>query len=189
MFGAALIMSVLSPVSAALLPGDVARRYAKIAACVCVVGIMTSFGLFSNVAALWAEISPLSGTVFMLKAALFGFALAVASLGAILGFLAMVWFGVESVYRPRTVQTPGLDRLITLFGLIVWFGPTLAMLAASVEALYMGRVHFSRPPRDYFMATDPVAFWQGVGFWIIMSAVLGFLAWHYWRKKLLRSRD
>ena len=41
-----------------------------------------------------------------------------------------------------------------------------------------------RPPRDYFLATDPIAFWQGVGFWLIIAALAGFLAWRYWQPKL-----
>ena len=36
----------------------------------------------------------------------------------------------------------------------------------------------------YFLATDPIAYWQGVGFWLIIAALLCFLAWRYWRPKL-----
>ena len=57
------------------------------------------------------------------------------------------------------------------------------------QALASGRIHFVRPPRDYFLATDPIAFWQGVGFWLIMGSLFAFLAWRYWRgKPLPRAR-
>ena len=43
---------------------------------------------------------------------------------------------------------------------------------------------FRGTARDYFLATDPIAFWQGVGFWLIIAALAGFLAWRYWQPKL-----
>jgi len=83
-----------------------------------------------------------------------------------------------------SLATPLLDRVIVGAGLLVWFMPALAAIAQAVRALTTGRIHFVRPPRDYLLATDPIAFWQGVGFWLIIAALAGFLAWRYWQPKL-----
>ncbi|WP_050976123.1 hypothetical protein [Azoarcus olearius] len=169
--------------------GDRARRRAAWALLVLIVAAPAAWVLFSSLEASWARISPLEGARFMLAATALGAALAVAPVLAVGGFFVALWFGVESVFLPRTRRTPLLDRVIVGVGLLVWFAPALGLLGSAVRALAEGRVHFVRPPRDYFLATDPIAFWQGVGFWLIMAGILGFLAWRYWRGKLpLRSR-
>ncbi len=110
--------------------------------------------------------------------------MAIGPLAAAIGLVVSVWFGVRSVYRARSRETPLLDRVIVGAGLLVWFAPALAAIAQALRALLSGRIHFVRPPRDYFLATDPIAFWQGVGFWLIIAALAGFLAWRYWQPKL-----
>ena len=126
----------------------------------------------------------LEGLAFLAAATLLGGAMAIGPLAAAIGLLVAVWFGVRSVYSPRSRATPLLDRVIVGAGLLVWFAPALAAIAQAVLALTSGRIHFVRPPRDYFLATDPIAFWQGVGFWLIIAALAGFLAWRYWQPKL-----
>lgn len=66
----------------------------------------------------------------------------------------------------------------------MWFAPAATAAAMAIQAVLRGRIHFVRPPRDYLLATDPIAFWQGVGFWLIMGALFAFLAWRYWRPRL-----
>ncbi len=165
-------------------PGDRDRRRALFALLVCVVALPASWLLFSQLERLWPEIVRLEGTPFLAAATLLGGAMAIGPLAAALGFLVAVWFGVRSVYSPRSRTTPLLDRVIVGAGLLVWFMPALAAIAQAVRALITGRIHFVRPPRDYFLATDPIAFWQGVGFWLIIAALAGFLAWRYWQPKL-----
>ena len=149
------------------LPGDLDRRRALFALLVCVVALPASWLLFSQLERLWPEIVRLEG----------------------LGFLIAVWFGVRSVYSARSLATPLLDRVIVGAGLLVWFMPALAAIAQAVRALTTGRIHFVRPPRDYLLATDPIAFWQGVGFWLIIAGLAGFLAWRYWQPKLFPAHD
>src|SRR5574337_1247866 len=103
---------------------------------------------------------------------------------ALFGLLMALWYGVESVYQPRRRPSPGVDKAIVGLGLTAWLGPSLALLAAAGRAIATGSIHFTTPPRDYVLATDPIAFWQGVGFWLILAAGLGFGAWRYWRPKL-----
>ena len=132
----------------------------------------------------------MEGIAFMAAATLLGGAMAVGPLAAAIGLLLAIWFGVDSVYKPRSRPSPLLDRMIVGAGLLVWFTPALAAFAIIGQALASGRIHFVRPPRDYFLATDPIAFWQGVGFWLIMGGLFAFLAWRYWRGKLFpRSAD
>ena len=165
-------------------PGDRARRRAAYGLALLALGLALSWFLFTNLASLWPHVAALEGTPFLLAATAFGGALALAPLAAALGFVFALWFGVESVYRPRRQPSPLLDRLIVGGGLLLWFTPMLACLGVIGRALQQGRIHFVRPPRDYFLATDPIAFWQSIGFWGIIAAATGFLAWAYWRGKL-----
>lgn len=176
-----------SPSATPAFSGDLARRRAAYGLLLLAAGLLLTWQLFSRLPAIWPHVEALDGWVFLLAATLLGGALALAPLAALIGFAGALWFGVESVYRPRRQPSAGLDRLIVGLGLVVWFSPALACLAIVGRALQQGRVHFVRPPRDYFLATDPIAFWQSIGFWLIMAAVSGFLAWNYWRNKL-RSR-
>ena len=180
----AVAVSAPSPARSALLPGDLDRRRALFALLVCVVALPASWLLFSQLERLWPEIVRLEGLSFLAATTLIGGSMAIGPLAAAIGLVVSVWFGVRSVYRARSRKTPLLDRVIVGAGLLVWFAPALAAIAQALRALLSGRIHFVRPPRDYFLATDPIAFWQGVGFWLIIAALAGFLAWRYWQPKL-----
>lgn len=170
--------------AASALPGDQARRRALFSLLVCLVALPASILLFTQLDTLWPEIVRMQGLPFMAAATLLGAAMAIGPLAAGIGFLLAVWHGVKSVYSARSRATPLLDRVIVTGGVLVWFAPALVAVAQAVVALSTGRIHFVRPPRDYLLATDPIAYWQGVGFWLIMAALFGFLAWRYWRPKL-----
>lgn len=178
-------MTSTPPTAADRTAGDLARRRATLSLVLFLVGLPVSWGLFTRLDSIWARVMPLEGLPFMAAATLLGAALAAAPLAAAAAFVLATWFGVDSVYRPRTRATPRLDRLIVTGGVLVWFAPALLALATAGRALIDGRIHFVRPPRDYFLGTDPIAFWQGVGFWLIMAGLFGFLAWRYWRGKLV----
>lgn len=177
--------SFAAPPASAPLRGDLARRRALFGLLVGLVALPASVLLFSQLDQLWPEIVKMEGATFMAATTLLGAAMAVGPLAAAIGLLLAVWFGLDSVYQPRRAASPLLDRLIVGTGLLVWFAPVLAASFMVVQALASGRIHFVRPPRDYLLATDPIAFWQGVGFWIIMGALFAFLAWRYWRPRLL----
>jgi hypothetical protein len=59
----------------------------------------------------------------------------------------------------------------------------LAFLIGMPASLWL----FARLPQIY-LATDPIAFWQGVGFWLIVAAAVAYPAWRYWRGKFARPR-
>ena len=178
-----------SPAPAPFPPGDRARRKALFGLLVGLVALPASWLLFSQLERLWPEIVRMEGIAFMAAATLLGGAMAVGPLAAAIGLLLAIWFGVDSVYKPRSRPSPLLDRMIVGAGLLVWFTPALAAFAIIGQALASGRIHFVRPPRDYFLATDPIAFWQGVGFWLIIAGLAGFLAWRYWQPKLFPAHD
>ena len=168
--------------------GDFARRRARHALLAFLVGLPATLWLFARLADIWALIAPLDGAGFMFAATALGGALAIAPLATVLAALLAVWFGVESVHLPRSRPSPVTDRFILAAGLLVSFGPSGALVAAAGRAIATGTIHFSRPPRDYHLATDPIAFWQGVGFWLIVAAALAYPAWRYWRGKLAARR-
>jgi hypothetical protein len=169
------------------LPGDFSRRVALYALIACLIGLAGSAWLFIRLPEIWARVMPLEGAPFMLAATALGAVMAIMPVVAVVGFVVALWTGVDSVYRPRQQPSPLVDRVIVGLGLLIWFAPTLGGVGAAINAIATGRIHFVRPPRDYFLATDPTAFWQGVGFWLIMSALFAFLAWRYWRGKLLKN--
>lgn len=166
------------------LPGDTDRRAGRRGLTLLATGLVCSLIVFSQLETVWPHIVAIDGGLFIALAALLGAAMAISPIMAATGFVLALWFGVSSVYRPRHHTTPLTDKAIVATGLAIWFAPALGSLAAAINALITGRIHFVRPPRDYFMSTDPIAFWQGVGFWLITAGVLGYLAWRYWQPKL-----
>ncbi|MDR3213749.1 MAG: hypothetical protein LBT71_07540 [Azoarcus sp.] len=166
--------------------GERARQRSAFCLLIALVATPLAACLFFNLEPLWRHINPLEGVAFALAAAALGAALAVAPVAAAAGWLLALWFGVESVWLPRPRATPATDRIITGIGLAAWFLPALAFLAAAIEALIAGRVHFVQPQRDYLLAVDPIAYWQGIGFLFITAAIFAWLAWRYWQGKLRR---
>ena len=169
------------------LAGDLLRRRATRALLIGLCALPPTVWLFRAVPDLWASILTLDGAPFMLWAMLMGLGMAVGPLLAFGGLLLALWWGVDAVYKPRSRSTPRTDRIIVAVALFVWSLPTLGFVGQAAWALYSGRVHFVRPPRDYFLATDPVAYWQGIGFWLIMGGIIGFLSWRYWQPRLRGS--
>ena len=171
--------------NSAPLPGDVARRRAGLSLLAFLLAVPISWWLFSQLESIWAQIMPLEGFTFMATATLLGAVLAVTPLVAGIGFVLAIWFGVDSVYMAKRRMGGLLDKFIVAIGLVVWFSPALFAVATAGRAMYEGRINFARPQRDYFLATDPIAFWEGVGFWLIMAGLFSFLAWRYWRPRLV----
>ena len=173
------------PATPAPLAGDIARRRARLGLLAFLIAVPISWALFSQLEPIWTRIMPLEGFTFMATATLLGAVLAVVPLVAIIGFVLAIWFGVDSVYMTKRRASRLLDQFIVAVALVVWFSPALFGVVTAGRAIYEGRIHFVRPPRDYFLATDPIAFWEGVGFWLIMSGLFSFLAWRYWRPRLV----
>ncbi|MDR0635242.1 MAG: hypothetical protein LBF91_09730 [Azoarcus sp.] len=166
--------------------GEIARRRAAFCLLLGLVATPLATCLFLNIGPIWQHINPLTGALFALAAIAFGGALAIAPVAAASGWLLALWFGVESVWLPRRRSTPFVDRAIIGIGLFAWFLPTLGFLAAAIQALISGRVHFVRPARDYLRAVDPIAYWEGTGFLFITAGIFAWLAWRYWQGKLRR---
>ncbi|MBA4742022.1 MAG: hypothetical protein H2060_04865 [Azoarcus sp.] len=164
--------------------GDIRRRKALRALIVALVALPIALAAFRFIEPIWVRVEPLEGFAFMLAATLLGATMAVAPLLAAAAALVAMWHAVESVAQPRSHATPLLDRVLYAIGLVVWFAPALALAAMAGKAVVTGSIAFRRPAREYLLATDPIAFWQGVGFLLIVAAAAAYPAWHYWRRKL-----
>lgn len=173
--------------ASSLLAGDAARQRARRAAWLALFALPVSIWLFARLGDIWARIAPLEGAAFMLGATALGGALAVAPVITVVAFLVSVWYGAESVFLPRQRPTPLVDRGLTALGILVWFSPALALVGSVLKAIVTGTVSFARPARVYNLATDPLAFWEGVGFLLIAAGALAFPAWHYWRNKFRKA--
>lgn len=170
------------------LEGDFRRRQAFRALLVFLIALPLTIAAFLNVGPVWQHIEPLEGFVFTVAATLLGAVLAGSPLITVAAGLLAIWHGVESVERPRSRATPLLDRVILAMGLLVWFAPALGLLGMIARAIANGSIAFRRPAREYVMATDPIAFWQSMGFILIVAVCVAYPAWHYWRRKF-EARD
>ena len=168
--------------------GDLLRRRAGFTGMLFLVLLASAVWLFARSEPIWLHIMPLEGGIFLLASAVFGGLLAITPVLALVLLLMTVWYGVESVFRPRARHTPLLDRGIIAGGVLVWFSPGIALVAGAARAVLTGSVAFSRPQRVYLLETDPIAFWQSIGFILIVAAALSYPAWHYWRGKFAARR-
>jgi hypothetical protein len=178
------LMSLFSPLPKDALPGDRARRNGSRSLLFAIVITPLTVWLFRSIDPLWALIFPLEGVPFGIASTAFGAVLAITPVAVVVSWLLALWFGVESVYKPRQRVTPLLDRIIVAIGLVVWSLPSLGFLVTAGWALYSGRVHFPQPARDFVWAEDPNAYLQGVGFLILVAGLCAWFAWRYWQGKL-----
>lgn len=168
--------------------GDLLRRRARFTGILFLVLMAIAIWLFASSERVWLSIMPLEGGVFLVASALFGGLLASTPVMSLVFLLMTVWYGVESVFHPRARHTPLIDMGIIAGGILVWFSPGIALVGGALRAVLTGSIAFSRPQRVYFLETDPIAFWQSIGFMLIVAATLSYPAWHYWRKKLAAWR-
>ncbi|MDX5444972.1 MAG: hypothetical protein LPJ87_02830 [Zoogloeaceae bacterium] len=169
--------------------GDFRRRQAFRALIIFLIALPLTISAFRNLGPVWQHIEPLEGLALVLTTTLLGAVLAASPLITAVAGLLAVWHGVESIERPRSRATPMLDRLIVAVGLLVWFAPALGLLGMAARAIATGSIAFRRPAREYLLATDPIAFWQSVGFLLIVGAAVAWPAVHYWRGKFARYRQ
>jgi len=179
-------MPLLTPLPDTAPEGDRARRRAALFLLLALVATPLSLWLVKNFQQLWGHIEPLTGWARFLAATVFGLIEVAMPIAAIAGWVLMLWFAVRSVYMPRSRATPWLDRVFAAVGVAVTFLPAVGFVGTALWAVIAGRVHFPRPARDYVLAADPIAFWQGVGFMLIAGGLCGWLAWRLWRGKLRR---
>lgn len=169
--------------------GDFRRRQAFRALTVFLVALPLTLLAFRNVGPVWQHVEPLEGLAFAAGSTLLGLVLAASPLITATAGLLAVWHGVESLERPRSRVTPLLDRLIIVIGLLVWFAPALALFGMAARAVATGAIAFRRPAREYLLATDPIAFWQSVGFIVIVAVCVAYPAWQYWRRKFAKNEN
>lgn len=181
-------MSFMPQRRAAESDGDHTRRRARFLLLLFLCALPATLWLFARTAQLWFAIQALEGAPFMLAATVFGALLATLPVLTVIALIAATWLGVESVHQPRTRATPVLDHLIIGAGLLLSFAPTLALCVAVLRAIMAGSIRFSRPAREYVLATDPIAFWQSMGFMLIVALALAYPAWRYWHGKFTKSR-
>ncbi|MDR1425243.1 MAG: hypothetical protein LBI92_11675 [Azoarcus sp.] len=182
-------MSLFSPLPDTAPAGERARHRAGRCLLLALAATLPAVLLLMNANTLLAKVATLQGAAFSLTSFLAGAVLVVPPVIALAGWVLAFWHGVGSVYLPRSRPTPILDRVLVGIGLVVWFLPALAFVGTAVASIWSGRVHFVRPARDYMLATDPIAFWQGVGFLLVAGAVFAWGAWRFWQGKLRRGPD
>ena len=169
--------------------GDLLRRRARFTGILFLVFLASAIWLFARSEPIWLRIMPLEGGIFLLASALFGGLLASTPVLTLVFLLMTVWYGVESVFSQRLQRTPLLDMGIIAGGVLVWFSPGIALIAGAARAVLTGSIAFSRPQRVYFLESDPIAFWQSIGFMLIVAVALSYPSWQYWKTKYAKRRS
>lgn len=170
--------------------GDFRRRKAVRASCVFFMLFPLTLALYIFGGHLWAIIASSEGFLFWLGALGLGLVIAFLPFVALAAGWWAIWNGVESVWLPRSRKTPFIDRLLIVVAFLVFFSPALAFCSMALQAVMSGAVSFRRPvAHEYLLATDPTAFWQGVGFLLIVAGVLAYPAVQYWKSRLAQAKQ
>lgn len=165
------------------LPGDTLSRKSVRAFLYGVFFIPATIAGYIWLPQIWNPIMHMEGASFFLSSTLLGGVMAAFPVLGVAMMLLSLWWAVEARFSPR--QTPkGHDKLVIGLGLLVSYGPAIGFAITVIHALMVGKVHFSNPPRDYLRATDPQAYWEGLGFMVMAGSVLGFMVTRYWQAKL-----
>lgn len=181
-------MQPLTPSLPTETEGDFRRRKATRALCVFLILLPLTVALYIFGGHLWASIAASEGGWFWFGAVGLGVAIAFLPFVTLAAGWMAIWNGVESVWRPRSRKTPFIDRLLLAIAFVVFFSPALAFGGMALQAVVSGAISFRRPvAHEYLLATDPIAFWQGVGFLLIVAAVLAYPAVQYWKSRLRRT--
>lgn len=164
------------------LPGDHLARKARRTALYALILTPTAFAVFWWLPTIWNPIQGMTGPALYLASMALGAALAAFPVLAAVTWLLALYWAVEARHAPRQ-QPAATDRLILALGMLVSYAPGVGFYITVVHALMTGRVHFSNPPRDYYLDSDPAAYWEGVGFMAMAGTVLVFMVTRYWQAK------
>jgi|GEM_PF-6450419 len=129
----------------------------------------------------WKFIASLSGIAFAASATLFGLALAVLPIAVIVLVGAALFMRVESFIRPRSRAVGLPDRLSLAGALLLSLVPALWPLSKAAMAVFSGGITIRQPLEHHFTVfSDPLTFWENVGYWLIATVALAALAAYYW---------
>ncbi|WP_341674916.1 hypothetical protein [Niveibacterium sp. SC-1] len=132
----------------------------------------------------WKFIASLSGIAFAASATLFGLALAVLPVAVLVLVGTALFLRVESLVRPRSRSLGLPDRLALIGALLLSIVPALWPLSMAARAVFGDGITIRQPIEHHFtMFSDPLAFWENVGYWLIAAVALAALAGYYWRSR------
>lgn len=133
---------------------------------------------------IWRAVAGLSGISFALAAGLFGLAVAGLPLAIIVALYVGAFSRVESLTRPRSAPVGRADRVMTGFAVLLSAVPALWPASMALRALFGGAITIRQPVEHSFTAmSDPLVFWENVGYWAMATLALGGLAVYYWRNR------
>jgi len=143
-----------------------------------------------QLAPLWSHIAALDGAAFLSAATAFGLGLILLPLGTIGCFIAALFSRVESNIRPgRRQAANAVDFVSTIGALAASLLPAAWPASKALRALISGGITIRQPIEHHFsMASDPLAFWENVTFWLLAAAALAGLAAYFWRSRWLAYR-
>lgn len=134
--------------------------------------------------ALWDYVGAQGGAWFMLLAALFGLALVAIPLAALTCLAWGVFARVESLVRARSTPAKLADRLLVGLAIALSLVPAAWPLSMAARAMMSGEITIRQPIEHLFTPhSDPLAFAENVGYWLIGAAALASLAGIYWRSR------
>ncbi len=174
-------MNASSPTPA---PGDRLLRYSRratiAAGVLCVPTVAGAFLLLP----LWRAIAGLSGIAFAVSAGLFGLALAALPLSVIVALCISAFARVESLARHRIAPINLADRILVGLAVLLSAIPALWPASKAVRAVVDGSITIKQPVEHSFtVMSDPLVFWENVGYWVLAALALSGLAAYYWHNR------
>lgn len=172
------------------LAGDFARRQARFFALGAVLMLLLSIWSvhLGEALARYLETMALDSFRGWMIVVAWGLALAFFPVLCAVCFLRALWHWHHSVWLPKAQAAPKMDRWLVVQSVTASFLPALTMLAMAVRGLIAGTVRWPHPKREYILATDPVPYWQSIGFFLIAAVVMAWPMWRYWQIRLGRDR-
>ncbi len=132
----------------------------------------------------WRAIAGLSGAMFALCAGVFGLAVAGLPLAIIVMLCIAAFARVESLARPRKQPVGIADRAMVALAVVLSAIPALWPASKALRALIGGSVTIAQPVEHSFTAvTDPLVYWENIGYWGFATLTLAGLAAYYWRNR------
>ncbi|MFT3733592.1 MAG: hypothetical protein QM776_00900 [Rhodocyclaceae bacterium] len=168
--------------SQTVLPGDRLQRKSSIAFLFGLTGLIASVPVYAYATPLWLATSKLEGGAFSLAALGFGLLLVAGPLLAMGGLLTALFMRTESIFLARSHASKA-DRPLLALAVLVTALPALLACYPPIKALTTGQIRYKFPATEVSQSFDPLGYWQGIAFWAMGAAALGWLAFVFWRSR------
>lgn len=143
-----------------------------------------TLGLVVYAETAWRHIVQLDGATFSTTATLFWLSLIAGGLATVTLLSVALFARVEAHHADPRLHWSRAAQLHRGLALLISLLPAAWPASKAVRALLSGTVTIRQPVAHSFTAaSDPLAYWQNVGFWLLATVALAGGALYYWRSR------